>query len=79
MEIKLGRKKQKITWNERELLQKTALSTMKSFQIFDDHLATINFSEQNIVRQTYDSWCDHSRPRQALHFSVSLSKNGTES
>ena len=28
----------------RELLQKTALSTMKNFQILDDQLATINFS-----------------------------------
>ena len=44
MESKLGRKKLEIVRNERELLQKTALSAMKSFQFIDDQLATINFS-----------------------------------
>ena len=43
-ESKLGRKKLEIVRNERKLLQKTALSTMKSFQIIDDQLATISFS-----------------------------------
>ena len=80
IESKLGRKKLEIVRNERELLQKTALSTMKSFQIIDDQLATISFSvKKNIVGQTYDSWRDHPRPRQAFHVSVSLSKNGTKS
>ena len=41
---KLGRKKLEIVRNERELLQKTALSTMKSFRIIDDQLTTISFS-----------------------------------
>ena len=36
MEPKRGRKKLEISRNERELLQKTALSTMKSFQIIDE-------------------------------------------
>ena len=49
MESKLGRKKLEIVRNERELLQKTALSTMKSFQIIDDQLATISFSVTKIL------------------------------
>ena len=44
MESKLGRQKLEIVRNERELLQKTDLSTMKSYQIIDDQLATISFS-----------------------------------
>ena len=43
MESKLGRKKLEIVTNKREFLQKTALSTKKSFQIIDDQLATISF------------------------------------
>ena len=43
MESKLGRKKLEIVTNEREFLQKKALSTKKSFQIIDDQLATISF------------------------------------
>ena len=31
MESKLGKKKLQIVWNEREILQKTTLSTIKSF------------------------------------------------
>ena len=31
------------------------------------------FSNKNFVGQTYDSCCDHPRPRQAFHVSVSLS------
>ena len=49
MESKLGRKKLEIVRNERELLQKTALSTMKSFQIIDDQLAKISFSVTKIL------------------------------
>ena len=49
MESKLGTKKLEIVRNERELLQKTALSTMKSFQIIDDQLATISFSVTKIL------------------------------
>ena len=49
MESKLGRKKMEILRNERELLQKTALSPMKSFQIIDDQLATISFSVTKIL------------------------------
>ena len=44
LESMLGRKKLEIVRNERELLQKSALSTMKSFQIIDAQLATISFS-----------------------------------
>ena len=51
MESKLGRKKLEIVRNERELLQKTALSTMKSFQIIDDQLATLSFS---ITKKLWD-------------------------
>ena len=43
MESKLGRKKLEIVW-KRELLQKTALSTMKSLQIIEEQLATISLS-----------------------------------
>ena len=49
MESKLGRKKLEFVRNERELLQKTALSTMKSFQVIDDQLATIRFSVTKIL------------------------------
>ena len=49
MESKLGRKKLEIIRNERELLQKAALSSMESFQIIDDQLATINFSPTKIL------------------------------
>ena len=49
MESKLGRQKLEIVKNERELLQKTALSTTKSFQINDDQLATISFSVTKIL------------------------------
>ena len=49
MESELGRKKLEIVRNERELLQKTALCTMKSFQIIDDQLATISFLVTNIL------------------------------
>ena len=48
-ESELGRKKLEIVRNERELLQKTALCTMKSFQIIDDQLATISFLVTNIL------------------------------
>ena len=44
MKLKLGRKKLEIIRNERELLQKTALSTMKSFQIIDEEVATVCFA-----------------------------------
>ena len=49
MESKLGRKKLEIVRNEKELLQKTALSKMKSFQIIDDQLGTISFSVTKIL------------------------------
>ena len=49
MESNSGRKKLEIVRNERELLKKTALSTMKSFQIIDDQLATISFSVTKIL------------------------------
>ena len=49
MESKLGRRKLEIVRNERELLQKTVLRTMKKFQINDDQLATISFSVTNIL------------------------------
>ena len=49
MESKIGRKKLEIVRNERELLQKTTLSTRKSFQIIDDQLATISFSVTKIL------------------------------
>ena len=49
MGFKLERKKLDIVRNERELLQKTALSTIKSFQIIDDQLATISFSVTKIL------------------------------
>ena len=49
MESKLGRKKLEIVRNERELLQKPAVNTMKSFQIIDDQLATISFSVTKIL------------------------------
>ena len=48
-ESKLGRKKLEIVRKERELLHKTALSTMKSFQIIDYQLVTINFSVTKIL------------------------------
>ena len=54
MESKLERKKLEIIRNERELLQKAALSSMKSFQIIDDQLATISFSPTKIL------WNKHS-------------------
>ena len=49
MESKLGRNELEIIRNERELLQKAALSSMKSFQIIDDQLATISFSPTKIL------------------------------
>ena len=49
MESKLERKKLKIVRNEREILRKTALSTMKSFQILDNQLVTIGFSVTKIL------------------------------
>ena len=49
MESKLGRKKLEIIRNERELLQKTALSTMKSFQIIDEEVATVCFAVTSIL------------------------------
>ena len=49
MESKLGRKKLEIIRNERELLQKTALSTMKSFQIIDEKVATVCFAVTSIL------------------------------
>ena len=49
MEPKLERKKLEIVRKEREHLQKTALSTMKSFQIIDDQLATISFSVTKLL------------------------------
>ena len=48
MESKLERKKLEIV-RKGELLQKTALSTMKSFQIIEDQLATISFSVTKIL------------------------------
>ena len=48
MESKLGRKKLEINGNERELPQKTALSTMKSFQIIDQEVATVRFAVTSI-------------------------------
>ena len=44
MESKLGRKKLEIVRNGRELRQKTALSTMKSFQIIDEEVVTVCFA-----------------------------------
>ena len=79
MESKLGRKKLEIVRNERELLQKTALSTIKSFQVIDDQLATINFSVTKIL------WNKHMIVGATIldlamfHVSVSLSKNETKS
>ena len=49
MVSKLEKKKLEIVRNERELFQKTALSTMKSFQIIDNQLATISFSVTKIL------------------------------
>ena len=49
MESKLGKKKLETVRNERELLQKTALSTMKSFPIIEDQLATISFSVTKVL------------------------------
>ena len=76
MKSKFGRKKLETVWNERELLQKTALSTMKSFQIIYDQLVTISFSVTKIL-------CDKPatilRPRETIHNPVSLSKNDTQS
>ena len=48
MESKLGRKKLEIIRNEREWLQKTALSTMKSFQIINEEVATDCFALTSI-------------------------------
>ena len=44
MESKLGRKKLENIRNEIELLQKTALSTMNSFQIINEEVATVCFA-----------------------------------
>ena len=44
IESKLGRKKLEINRNEKKLLQKTALGTMKSFQITDEEVATVCFA-----------------------------------
>ena len=49
MESKLGRKKLEIIRNERELRQKTALSTMKSFQIIDEEVGTVCFAVTSIL------------------------------
>ena len=49
MESKLGRNKLEIIRNERALLQKTALSTMKSFQIIDREDATVCFAVTSIL------------------------------
>ena len=49
MESKLGRKKLENISKEKEILQKTALSTLKSFQTLGDQLATISFSVTKIL------------------------------
>ena len=49
MESKLGRKNLEIIRNERELLQKTALSTMKSFQIIDEEVTSVCFAVTSIL------------------------------
>ena len=50
MEPKLGRKKLEVIRNERKLLRKkTALSTMKSFQINDEEVATVCFAVTSIL------------------------------
>ena len=49
MESKLGRKKQEVIRNERELLQTLALGTMKSFQIIDEEVATVCFTVTSIL------------------------------
>ena len=49
MESKLGRKKLEYIRNEKELLQKTALSTMKSFQIIEEEVATACFAATSIL------------------------------
>ena len=43
LESKLERKKLEVVRNDRELLQKTALSIIKSFHIIYDQLTTISF------------------------------------
>ena len=50
MESKLGRKKLEIIRNEREMLEKTALSTIKSFHIIDEEIATVRFAVTSILR-----------------------------
>ena len=49
MESDLGRKKLEIIRNEREVLQKTALTTMKSFQIINEEVATVCFAVTSIL------------------------------
>ena len=44
MESNLGRKNIEIIRNEKDLLQKSALSTMKSFQIIIGEVATVCFA-----------------------------------
>ena len=53
MESKLERKKLENIRNERELSQKAALSSMKSFQIIDDQLATISFTMSKLVKEKW--------------------------
>ena len=79
MESKLERKKLEIVRNERELLQKTALSTMKSFQISDDQLATINFSVTKILWDKPMIVGATILDLAIFHDSVSLSKIETKS
>ena len=49
MESKLRHKKLEIIRNEREWLQKTALSTMKSLEIIDKEVATVSFAVTSIL------------------------------
>ena len=76
MESKLGRKKLEIIRNERELLQKTALSTMKSFQIIDEEVATVFFCcNEYFLGQTHDNWCKFFGFVEKIHVLLSLSAN----
>ena len=67
MESKLGRKKLEIIRNEKKLLQKTALSIMKSFQTIEGSCYCLFRCNEYFVGQTHDNWCKYFGSVEKLH------------
>ena len=76
MKTKLGRKKLQIIRNERELLQKTALSTMKKLP--DNRRGScycLFCCNEYFVGQTHDNWFKYFGFVKTIHVLLSLSAN----